>query len=235
MHNESGKRRLHPRMTDTDWLVLRELRPAIEKLASQIVLHGKRAVDVGCGSQPYRQLFESRGAVYHGADFGAGDLAIGEDGRVPLDDSSVDLVLSFQVLEHVADVTTYLAEALRLLRSDGWLLLSTHGTWLYHPHPQDHRRWTREGLLAELARHGFATTECIPILGPLAWTTVLRLTCAYHALRRVSLAGRMLASTLAVLMNARGYLEDLITPEWVRRDNACVYVTLSRVVGRSPP
>ena len=32
----------------------------------------------------------------------------------------------------------------------------------------------------------------------------------------------------AFVMNARGYLEELLTPEWVRRDNGCVYVTLSR-------
>jgi hypothetical protein len=34
-------------------------------------------------------------------------------------------------------------------------------------------------------------------------------------------------------MNVRCYLENLITPDWVRRDNACVYVTLSRAGGAS--
>jgi len=38
----------------------------------------------------------------------------------------------------------------------------------------------------------------------------------------------MLAKSLAVIMNLRGCVEDLVTPEWVRGDNACVYVTLSR-------
>jgi hypothetical protein len=41
----------------------------------------------------------------------------------------------------------------------------------------------------------------------------------------------VLASALAVIMNARCYIENLITPDWVRRDNACVYVTLSRATG----
>lgn len=235
MNLESGQRRLHPRIIDSDWLVLRELRPAIEKLTSKVALKGKLALDLGCGSQPYRALFESRGTFYRGADFEGAEVHIAADGRVALADSSVDVVLSFQVLEHVADVTTYLGEALRMLRGDGWLVLSTHGTWLYHPHPEDHRRWTREGLLAELARHGFETAECIPILGPLAWTTLLRLTCGFQALRRVPIAGGVLASALAVLMNVRACLEELITPDWVRRDNACVYVTLSRVAGRSSP
>lgn len=231
MDSESPTRRLHPRMIDCDWLVLRKMRSAIEDVADRVAADGKVAIDLGCGSQPYRSIFASRGLVYRGADIGSGDLLIDKNGRVEAADGSADLVLSFQVLEHVRDVDLYLGEARRILRDQGWLILSTHGTWLYHPHPEDHRRWTREGLLAEISRHGFKTTECIPVLGPLAWTTVLRLVCGYQVCLRVPLVGRLLASTLAVIMNARCVLEDLITPDSVRRDNACVYVTLSRVAG----
>jgi len=220
-------------MTDTDWLVLRGMRSAIEKLASRIAAVGQRAIDFGCGSQPYRPVFDSRGVTYTGADFADAEVRIDRNGRIDLPEASADLVLSFQVLEHVRDVDQYLSEASRILRRDGWLILSTHGTWLYHPHPEDHRRWTREGLLAELKRHGFETTECVPVLGPLAWTTVVRLTCAYQACRRIPLLGAPVGALLALIMNARGLLEEQITPEWVRRDNACVYVTLSRATGRA--
>lgn len=218
-------------MIDCDWLVLREMRAAIGHVADRVAADGKVAIDLGCGSQPYRSVFASRGISYLGADIDAGDILIDRSGRVQAADGSADLVLSFQVLEHVRDVDMYLGEARRILRDQGWLILSTHGTWLYHPHPEDHRRWTREGLLAEIGRHGFETTECIPVLGPLAWTTVLRLICGYQICLRVPLVGRLLASILAVIMNARCFLENLITPDWVRRDNACVYVTLSRVAG----
>jgi len=233
MDSESAGRRFKPRMTDTDWLVLRGMRSAIEKLASRIAAVGQRAIDFGCGSQPYRPVFDSRGVTYTGADFADAEVRIDRNGRIDLPEASADLVLSFQVLEHVRDVDQYLSEASRILRRDGWLILSTHGTWLYHPHPEDHRRWTREGLLAELKRHGFETTECVPVLGPLAWTTVVRLTCAYQACRRIPLLGAPVGALLALIMNARGLLEEQITPEWVRRDNACVYVTLSRATGRA--
>jgi SAM-dependent methyltransferase len=232
MDTESAGRRLQPRITDTDWLVLRGMRPAIDRLAARVAAAGQRAVDFGCGSQPYRSIFESRGIEYSGADFAAGDVRIDASGRLALPDASVDLVLSFQVLEHVGDVGRYLGEARRVLRHAGWLLLSTHGTWLYHPHPEDHRRWTRAGLVSELSQHGFETTECIAVLGPLAWTTLVRLTCAYHVCRRIPLIGAPLAAVLAIIMNARGLLEERLTPEWVRRDNGCVYVTLSRAAGR---
>jgi SAM-dependent methyltransferase len=231
MDNESAARRLHPRMTDCDWLVLREMRSAIERMAAQVGADGKVAIDLGCGSAPYRSVFAARGMIYRGADIGGGEIRIDGNGRVDAEDGSADLVLSFQVLEHVRDVGRYLGEARRILRESGWLVLSTHGTWLYHPHPEDHRRWTREGLLAELASHGFETYECVPVLGPLAWTTTLRLICGYQVCLRIPLVGRALASVLALIMNGRGYLENMITPDWVRRDNACVYVTLSRAAG----
>ena len=233
MHSESARRRLHPRIIDSDWLVLREMRCAIEKIAAQVARGGKVAIDLGCGSQPYRSIFDGCGLQYRGADFGNADILIHENGVVDIADRSADLVLSFQVLEHVRDVGRYLGEAQRILRDDGWLILSTHGTWLYHPHPEDHRRWTREGLVAEMASHGFEITECIPILGPLAWTTLVRLVCGYQLCLKIPFIGRALACALALLMNSRGYVENLITPEWVRRDNACVYVTLSRAAGRA--
>jgi SAM-dependent methyltransferase len=228
-----SKRRLRPRMTDSDWLVLRSMRSAIEQIAAQVTKSGQVAIDLGCGDQPYRSVFAARGLVYRGADFENAEIHIHESGRVEAADRSADLVLSFQVLEHVRDVGKYLGEALRILRDNGWLILSTHGAWLYHPHPEDHRRWTRQGLLAEMATHGFETTECIAILGPLAWTTIVRLTCGYQLCLRVPLIGRALAGLLALFMNTRGYVEDLLTPEWVRQDNACVYVTLARAAGRS--
>ncbi len=211
---------------------MREMRYAIEAFASRVTSAGKMAIDFGCGSQPYRPIFETRGATYRGADFagpgaGSSDIAINANGVIAAADASADLVLSFQVLEHVRDLERYLSEARRILKDDGWLILSTHGTWLYHPHPEDHRRWTREGLLGDLSKNGFETVDCIPILGPLAWTTLLRLTMGYHALLRIPLIGKTMAVALALIMNLQGKLEEMITPDWVRRDNACVYVTLA--------
>ena len=228
------QRRLHPRLWDTDWLVLRGMHTAIDRLAARLARPGTVALDFGCGVKPYATLFTARGATYTGADFGSGhDVMIRPDGIVEAASTSCDLVVSFQVLEHVRDLDTYLAEAARMLRDDGQLLLSTHGTWLYHPHPEDHRRWTREGLIGDLAARGFETTECIAVVGPLAWTTMVRLTCFAVALRGIPVIGPALARVVAVVMNLKAAVEDKVTPSWVTKDNACVYVTLSRPVQRA--
>lgn len=219
------KPRSKPRPWQTDWLVLRKLAETVQVATNEIVTQGAKVLDFGCGDQPYRLMFEERGAIYHGADFGTGaDIAIGADGFVAAPEDSADIVASFQVLEHVRNLDLYLAEAARILRPDGELILSTHGTWLFHPHPEDHRRWTRMGLIGELEARGWCVTRCTALVGPLAFTTLIRLTGFNHALRRLPVAGRFMGAMLALAMNARALIEDIVTPSIIRDDNACVYV-----------
>lgn len=228
-------RRLNPRPIDTDWLVLKGLHKAIAAQVPSVVRPGAVALDFGCGSKPYEALFTAGGVRYLGADFdGSPEIAIDASGRLQAADNSCDLVLSFQVLEHVRNLQTYLSEARRVLRPDGWMMLSTHGTWLYHPHPEDHRRWTREGLVGDIAKHGFNVTECIPVVGPLAWTTLIRLTCFCYALRKIPVVGKPISAVLALMMNLRARMEDAVTPQWVSKDNACVYLLLARPAAGSP-
>lgn len=222
-------RRRAPRIWDTDWMVLRQLTNSIETQARQHVARGATMVDLGCGSMPYRELIAGLGIAYVGADIGGdADLLIDAQGRVAMEDGGADAVLSVQVLEHVRDLDTYCAEIRRLLKPDGTLLLSTHGTWLYHPHPEDHRRWTRTGLAHDLGTRGFEVLALEPLVGPLATTTVIRLTGFAFVLRRIPLIGRLVAGALAVLMNVRAVIEDMITPAQMRLDNACIYFVLAR-------
>jgi hypothetical protein len=49
-----------------------------------------------------------------------------------------------------------------------------------------------------------------------------------YVLRSVPIVGSTVARLLTILANAQARLEDAITPAGVVRDNACVYVTISR-------
>lgn len=224
-------RRLKPRIIDADWLVLRGMARELKQLCAESIGAGDRVLDFGCGDMPYRQLLESRGAKYLGADFGDdADVTITPDGRLALDNASVDVVLSVQVLEHVRDLDTYFAEIARVLKPGGTLLLSTHGTWLYHPHPEDHRRWTRSGLLNEIESRGWRVGRCEAIVGPLAWTTMVRLTGYCFGLGKLPLVGQVVSAGVAAVMNLRALAEEAVTPAEIRKDNACVYFTRSERV-----
>lgn len=220
--------RSQPRIWHTDFLLLRGLSRLMARDMTPRLKHGDRLVDMGCGDMPYRETVQGSGATYIGADLDGGDVRIGDDGRVDLPDASADAVLSVQVLEHVFDLGAYFREIQRLLRPDGTLFLSTDGNWLYHPHPEDHRRWTRTGLIGDISAHGFEVEDIQAVMGPLATTTILRLTGFAYVLRRLPVIGKPLAAMLAVVMNLRAMAEDAITPQQMRMDNACIYWVRAR-------
>ena len=226
-----GDRRANPRIWDTDWHVLRRQAAAIAAVLGNpaLALRGACVLDFGCGTRPYEPWFTAAGASYRGADIdGRHEVAIGEDGRLEAADASADVVASFQVLEHIWDLDTYLGECHRVLKPGGMLLLSTHGNWFYHPHPGDYRRWTADGLRREVESRGFRIVELRAVVGPLAWTSVLRSFGVALAARHIPLAGRAITAVAAVLYNVRAWVEDRITPADVTANNACVYVGLFR-------
>lgn len=224
-------RRAKPRLWDLGWPVMRRQAQAIRALLAQssLDLRGARVLDFGCGTRPYEPWFVAAGARYCGADINSGhEVRIRPDGTLEAADGAFDMVASFQVLEHVWDLATYLGEAHRVLHARGLLLLSTHGSWFYHPHPGDYRRWTAEGLRREVEALGFQLVEMRAVVGPLAWTSILRSFGFAYALRRLPLVGGALCAVATLLYNLRAWLEDAVTPEQVRSENACVYVTLFR-------
>jgi SAM-dependent methyltransferase len=173
-------------------------------------------------------MIRGRGFAYIAADLtGDVDLTLDPGSPVDIADGSLVGIVSFQVLEHVWDLDWYLEECRRMLEPNGWLLLSTHGAWLYHPHPTDYRRWTRDGLSRELESRGFHVARMEGLIGPLAWTTQFRALGIRHALLPLPLVNR-LVPLVALAMNLRMSVEEGITPHRVRQENACIYVALCR-------
>jgi SAM-dependent methyltransferase len=145
--------RLHPRRNTSFYLHLVDLREAIDLFATS---QGIRILDYGCGGSPYRSLFPN--SDYVRADFTPCkglDFLLPSDSSIPVPDSSFDMVLSTQVLEHVQEPSHYIAECFRVLKPRGFLVLTTHGLFEDHGCPFDFQRWTADGLRLLLQRTGF--------------------------------------------------------------------------------
>ncbi len=224
--------RLRPPFWQHDAYTLRLLSGALRRTIDglpRMQTAAPKAVDLGAGDAPYQALFTAAGYDYLACDIDAPTpLRIVPGQPLPLPAASAALVLSFQVLEHVWDLDDYLGQAYRLLADDGRLLLSTHGTWLYHPHPTDFRRWTRSGLQAELQSRGFVCEQTIGLVGPLAWTTQFRAIGAARVLQRIPLLGTTLAALSSSLYHLRMIVEDALTPAGWIDDNAAVYLVQAR-------
>ena len=148
-------------------------------------------------------------------------IEIGEDGTVPLEGSSVDLVLSTQVLEHVVDPQRYLDECVRLLRPGGHLLLSTHGIMHLHRDPTDFWRWTCDGLARIVSAAGLEVVETRGVLG---------LAGAGLQLLQAGLGNRVprvLRRPMVVVFQLLIALSDRFTSEQARRENGLVIAVLA--------
>jgi SAM-dependent methyltransferase len=177
-----------------------------------------RVLDYGCADQPYRSFFP--GAEYLAADLPGNPLAsieIRPDGTVPIEDASVDAVLSTQVLEHVEDPALYLAECFRVLRPGGRMLLSTHGIMVWHPDPVDLWRWTGEGLRRVVEDAGFRVDRFEGIMGLAATGLQLFQDAAYWRLPRP------LRPLLALVVQTAVALVDRVEKPESRRANALVF------------
>lgn len=146
---------------------------------------GRRVLDDGCGSGygaaelaavagSVDAVDASSAAIAHAAArFRRDNLrfaCIDPRQALPFADGAFDVVVSFQVIEHVADDARYIAEAHRVLAPGGQLLLITpdRGHRLF-PGQRPWNRWhLREydapGLAALVRRH-FATVECLAMSG----------------------------------------------------------------------
>lgn len=227
--------RLFPKRYAHNYYILSRLKSIVDEVIEKYIdidsnARDKRLIDYGCGDVPYLPLFADKVAKYVTCDIDinpSAEVKITPEGIVPLPDESFDIVLSVQVLEHVDDVNMYLAEANRLLKKDGLLLLSTHGQWIWHPFPKDLWRWTHEGLSHCIEKSDFKIIDTMWASGMLAYSSQLRL---FYLKRLTQEKGQF----LKLLFKVISFTSNLLMPFLDKlegengKNNAAVYFVVAR-------
>lgn len=105
-------------------------------------------LDLGCGTRPYRELYQGRFAYAVGADYEIrGPIEVRLDAAyLPFPDESFDSVLLTEVIEHVPDIDRTLREISRVLKPGGVLLLTWPFNYMMHEIPSDYIRLTEFGM-----------------------------------------------------------------------------------------
>ncbi|MEN3977219.1 class I SAM-dependent methyltransferase [Emcibacter sp. SYSU 3D8] len=161
-----SQRKLHPRLWQPTYMLNRALSRTISGWAEQYFAPTEhhRLLDIGCGSMPYRVLFQDRVSEYVGCDqYPRNATVVGcpaDDLSFP--DESFDSVVCFQVLEHVPEPWRVLDEASRVLKARGLAIVTVPFLFPYHSSPGDYYRYTHEGIQAMSARSGFDIVEVDP-------------------------------------------------------------------------
>jgi len=178
-------------LEDDHWWY-RERRHLLAKAISGLV--PGRALDIGAAGGGNTRVLRGHGwdavALEYGSDgaevaHGRGLPTLrGDATRLPLADDSLDLVMAFDLLEHLDDDDAAVAEVRRVLKPTGTYLVAVPADprlWSEHDEAVDHvRRYTREGLLDLLDRGGFDVTDVR------SWNVLLR---PVVALRRRTSSG----------------------------------------------
>jgi ubiquinone/menaquinone biosynthesis C-methylase UbiE len=107
---------------------------------------GKRVLDIACGEgYGTAALLEAGAANVIGIDiseetcqharmkYGV-DARVGKAEDIPLSDASVDLIVSFETVEHVAQPKLFLSECARVLSPTGRLVVSTPNKEIFRTH-----------------------------------------------------------------------------------------------------
>jgi len=145
--------------TNITFLPNYELRQSIHSYSDEV---SGRVLDFGCGTKPYEYLFY-RCDSYTGLDtrnsghnHKKSKVDVYFDGlKIPFPDETFDVVVSFQVLEHVPDPKLMLREIHRVLKKSGKLLITAPLIWSEHEIPFDFSRWTSYGISKLLVESGF--------------------------------------------------------------------------------
>jgi len=106
---------------------------------------GKRVLDIACGEGYGTKSLQLAGAksalgidispeaCEHARQKYGIETLVGDATSIPLPDRSLDLVVSFETIEHVEAPERFVAECRRILSQDGWLIISTPNLEVYNP------------------------------------------------------------------------------------------------------
>ena len=106
------------------------------------LLHsGLKLLEIGCGRGTLLHRLMARGLDVVGVEtnptridesrrlYDALPIHLTAGTSLPFPDEQFDIVLSFDVLEHIPDTDAHVAEVRRVLKPGGWLLLQTPNKW----------------------------------------------------------------------------------------------------------
>lgn len=107
--------------------------------AAEDIIKGKIVLDIASGSGYGTKMLAEKAKHVYGVDvneqavnyskkyFSSKNIEylVGDGVKIPLDDNSVDVVITFETIEHIEDYKIFIKEVKRVLRPDGIAIVST--------------------------------------------------------------------------------------------------------------
>lgn len=134
------------RIYEAWYFTKKHLQKFIYSSIDQYITANSVVADVGCGTQPMRPYIEAKGCKYIGLDMfqnpkNTVDIICSAT-SIKLPDCSVEHILCTEVIEHVSDIDKVFSEFSRILKPDGYIILSCPFLFYLHHEPYDFNRPT---------------------------------------------------------------------------------------------
>lgn len=148
---------LHPQWL-SDRFHIRSRR-CLQEIKQSVIL------DIGSGNSRHKRLLDSSNRLYRldypetNRRYHSSPDIYGDACYLPIRAESADVVLLFEVLEHLADDKQALLEIYRVLKPGGRFYTSVPFIYPVHDAPTDYRRFTIHGLRLLLNETGFASRK----------------------------------------------------------------------------
>jgi SAM-dependent methyltransferase len=203
-------------------IMRRYLQKSITKNSGSIV---GNTLDFGCGLFPYAKLLTQAtriiGLELQGKDkITTDDCIVYYSGdKFPFLDDYFDSVVSFEVFEHLTNPINALDEIYRVVKKNGYVIITTPFLYPLHEIPYDYRRLTKYELSRLLEAHSF---ELVKIQhGPSSFLTIKQLQVLHYTNKsartiksiRISLVLVPIINILALSLN------------WMHRNNSDIYLS----------
>lgn len=150
-----------------------------------------RALDIGCGSKPYEDLFSTEEYIgmdikISGHDHTHSKIDVFYDGvKFLFDDNSIDSIVCFEVLQVINNPDMVLKETYRVLRPGGKAIFTVPFIWDEHEQPYDYARYTSFGLRFLFEKAGFIILDSRKLIKDLRLLALLTNAYIYKVFKRI--------------------------------------------------
>lgn len=199
-------------------------------------------LDIGCGAQPFKTLFNPKHVKYIGIDTADSKSNFGyhhEDtlyysgDKLPIENAIADFILCTETLEHILKPSELLNEMWRCLNHGGKILLTVPFAARWHFIPFDYWRYTPSSLaylLSEAkftnirvyARGNALTVACYKIIG-----LILPLFFQKNNNKFKAIANKLFGLLLFPCIIATAIIANIITTQTISTDDCLGYTVLA--------
>lgn len=129
------------------------------------LVKGKKVLDIACGEGYGTEILSAEAEEMIGIDIDAGSVQraknkyqkenltylVGDITAIPVSDHSIDIVVSFETIEHVEEIQQqqFLIEIKRVLKPEGILIISTPNKAIYSDRHQYQNKWHKKEFYKE--------------------------------------------------------------------------------------